>query len=112
MQLHTGHLRHAKCLHHGKQAVYWPELYNELQELANCQVFLKYSNNKHTKPASQQFGQEISLSSHGESLQLICLILKIPHNTSCGLLLLLSCDPQTRQHNHQVCHKQHANYLF
>ena len=61
--LHTGHLRLEKCLNRAKQSIYWPGLYEELNELVtNCTTFLKFSSQKPTCLSNRQYaGHEFPL---------------------------------------------------
>ena len=46
-QIHDSHLGLTKCKLHAKQAVYWPGLNEQLEQLTlNCQLCLKYSRSK------------------------------------------------------------------
>ena len=46
-QIHNSHLGLTKCKLHDKQAVYWPGLNEQLEQLIlNCQLCLKYSRSK------------------------------------------------------------------
>ena len=59
--LHTGHLRFEKCLNRAKQSMYWPGLYDELNDLiTNCMTCLKFSTQKPTCLSNRQhIGHEI-----------------------------------------------------
>ena len=61
--LHTGHLRLEKCLKRAKQAMCWPGLYEELNELVtNCTTCLKFSSQKLICLSNRQYaGHEIPI---------------------------------------------------
>ena len=59
-QIHDSHLGLTKCKLHAKQAVYWPGLNDQLEQLIfNCQLCLKYSRSKKKPDAYSTLGQEI-----------------------------------------------------
>ena len=61
-QIHDNHLGLTKCKLHAKQAVYWPGLNDQLEELKlNCQLCLKYSRSKNKPDAYTTLGQEIPI---------------------------------------------------
>ena len=61
-QIDDSHLGLTKCKLHAKQAVYWPSLKNQLEQLAlNCQVCLKYSRSKQKPDTHSALGQEVPI---------------------------------------------------
>ena len=62
-QIHDSHLGLTKCKLHAKQAVYWPGLNNQLEQLIlNCQLCLKYSRSKRKPDESSTLGQEVPIA--------------------------------------------------
>ena len=60
--IHEGHLGLNKCKPHGKEAVYWPGLNEQLEKLVlNCELCLKYSQSKWKQPPHMSLGQEIPI---------------------------------------------------
>ena len=58
--IHEGHLGLTKCKLQAKEAVHWPGLNEQLEQLIlNCQLCLKYSQSKHKQPLHMSLGQEI-----------------------------------------------------
>ena len=63
-QIHDSHLGLTKCKLHAKQAVYWPGLNDQLEQLVlNCQLCLKYSRSKKKPDAYTTLGQEVPIFS-------------------------------------------------
>ena len=61
-QIHENHLGLTKCKLHAKQAVYWPGLNDQLEQLIlHCQLCLKYSRSKKKSDAHSTLGQEIPI---------------------------------------------------
>ena len=61
-QIHDSHLGLTKCKMHAKQAVYWPGLNDQLEQLVlNCQLCLKYSRSKKKPDAYTTLGQEVPI---------------------------------------------------
>ena len=59
-QLHNRHLGLTKCYNHTKQAVYWPNLRKELEDLVlHCELCLKHNQAKQMPKPTSSFGQEI-----------------------------------------------------
>ena len=59
-QIHDSHLGLTKCKLHAKQAVYWPGLNEQLEQLIpNCQLCLKCSRSKRKPDESSTLGQEV-----------------------------------------------------
>ena len=59
-QIHNSHLGFTKCKLHAKQAVYWPGLNEQLEQLIlNCQLCLKYSRSKKKTDECFTLGQEV-----------------------------------------------------
>ena len=59
-QIHGSHLGLTKCKLHAKQAVYWPGLNDQLEQLVlNCQSCLKYSRLKKKSEAYSTLDQEV-----------------------------------------------------
>ena len=59
-QIHDSHLELTKCKLHTKQAVYWPGLNDQLEQLIlNCQLCLKYSRWKKKSDTYSTLGQEV-----------------------------------------------------
>ena len=59
-QTHDSHLGLTKCKLHAKQAVYWPGLNDQLEQLVlNCQLCLKYSRSKKKSDTYSTLGQEV-----------------------------------------------------
>ena len=62
-QIHDSHLGFTKCKLCAKQAVYWPGLNDQLEQLIlNCQLCLKYSRSKRKPDESSTLGQEIPIT--------------------------------------------------
>ena len=62
-QIHDSHLGFTKCKLRAKQAVYWPGLNDQLEQLIlNCQLCLKYSRSKRKPDESSTLGQEIPIT--------------------------------------------------
>ena len=60
--IHEGHLGLTKCKLQAKEAVYWPELNEQLEQLIlNCQLCLKYSQSKCKHPLHMSLVQEIPI---------------------------------------------------
>ena len=58
--IHEGHLGLGKCKLRVKDAVYWPDLNDQLEKLIlNCELCLKYSHSKCKQKPSTSLGQEI-----------------------------------------------------
>ena len=61
-QIHDSHLGLTKCKLHAKQAVYWPGLNNQLEQLVlNCQLCLKYSRLKKKPDTFSAVDQEVPI---------------------------------------------------
>ena len=61
-QIHDSHLGLTKCKLHAKQAVYWPGLNDQLEQLIlNCQLCLKYSRSKRKSDEYSTLGQEVPI---------------------------------------------------
>ena len=61
-QIHDSHLGLTKCKLHAKQAVYWPGLNDQLEQLVlNCQLCLKYSRSKKKPDTYSALGQEVPI---------------------------------------------------
>ena len=61
-QIHDSHLGLTKCKLHAKQAVYWPGLNDQLEQLVlNCQLCLKYSRSKKKSDQYSTLGQEVPI---------------------------------------------------
>ena len=59
-KIHDSHLGLTKCKLHAKQAVYWPGLNDQLEQLIlNCQLCLKYSRSKTKSDECSTLGQEV-----------------------------------------------------
>ena len=62
-QIHNSHLGLTKCKLHAKQAVYWPGLNEQLEQLIlNCQLCLKYSRLKKKTDECSTLGQEVPIA--------------------------------------------------
>ena len=97
------------CLHRTKQTTYWPGLYDQMHELfTNCQTCLKFSNNNHKQPPSQQQEQEVPLVPWSK------LATYIFHFENCSYQIMvyyysrLPLIMQTRQDDSQTYDKPHA----
>ena len=61
-QIHEGHLGLITCKLQAKEAVYWPGLNEQYEQLfLNCQLCLKYSQSKCKQPLHMSLGQEIPI---------------------------------------------------
>ena len=61
-QIHNSHLGLTKCKMHAKQAVYWPRLNDQLEQLViNCQLCLKYSRSKQKPDTHSALCQEVPI---------------------------------------------------
>ena len=61
-QIHKGHLGLTKYKLQAKEAVYWPGLNEQLEQLIlNCQLCLNYSQYKCKQPPHMSLGQEIPI---------------------------------------------------
>ena len=61
-QIHDSHLGLTKWKLHAKQAVYWPGLNDQLEQLVlNCQLCLKYLRSKKKPDTYSAFGQEVPI---------------------------------------------------
>ena len=61
-QIHDSHLGLTKCKLHAKQAVYWPGLNDQLEQLIlNCQLCLKCSRSKKKSDKYSTLGQEVPI---------------------------------------------------
>ena len=61
-QIHDSHLGLTKCKLHAKQAVYWPGLNDQLEQLVlNCQLCLKYSRSNKKPDTCSTLGQEVPI---------------------------------------------------
>ena len=61
-QIHDSHLGLTKCKLHAKQAVYWPGLNDQLEQLVlNCQLYLKHSRSKWKTDECSTLGQEVPI---------------------------------------------------
>ena len=61
-QIHDSHLGLTKCKLCAKQAVYWPGLNDQLEQLVlNCQLCLKYSRSKKKSDEYSTLGQEVPI---------------------------------------------------
>ena len=61
-QIHNSHLGLTKCKLHAKQAVYWPGINDQLEQLIlNCQLCLKYSRSKRKPDECSTLGQEVPI---------------------------------------------------
>ena len=61
-QIHDSHLGLTKCKLCAKQAVYWPGLNDQLEQLVlNCQLCLKYSRSKKKPDTYSTLGQEVPI---------------------------------------------------
>ena len=61
-QIHDSHLGLTKCKLRAKQAVYWPGLNDQLEQLIlNCQLCLKYSRSKQKPDTHSALGQEVPI---------------------------------------------------
>ena len=59
-QIHDSHLGLTKCKLHAKQAVYWPGLNNQLEQvILKCQLCLKYSRSKKKSDTYSTLGREV-----------------------------------------------------
>ena len=62
-QIHDSHLGLMKCKLCAKQAVYWPGLNEQLEQLIlNCQLCLKYSRSKKKTDECSTLGQEVPIA--------------------------------------------------
>ena len=62
-QIHDSHLGLTKCKLRAKQAVYWPGLNEQLEQLIlNCLLCLKYSRSKKKTDESSTLGQEVPIT--------------------------------------------------
>ena len=61
-QINDSHLGLTKCKLHAKQAVYWPGLNDQLEQLVlNCQLCLKHSRSKRKSDECSALGQEVPI---------------------------------------------------
>ena len=62
-QIHDSHLGLTKCKLRAKQAVYWPGLNEQLEQLIlNCPLCLKYSRSKKKTDENSTLGQEVPIT--------------------------------------------------
>ena len=61
-QIYDSHLGLTKCKLHAKQAVYWPGLNDQLEQLVlNCELCLKHSRSKWKTDECSTLGQEVTI---------------------------------------------------
>ena len=62
-QIHNSHLGLTKCKLRAKQAVYWPSIYKQLEQLIlNSSLCLKYSRSKKKTDENSTLGQEVPIA--------------------------------------------------